>query len=220
MIHLDHKVSNSPLKYSPSSPPEGQATCKHNVFIVSFPLLKTRTIPQIHRSYCPQYPCSLSHPLELRLLRRCSTWFLQVIWSVSWAQCLRILFFFSHILSRPFCRTTAPHLFTQVNWACHIELRGYHGHFKLLREHGNTESQEILIPYKPVAPESWYFQHEIPLQFFDDTISLCSWIFCRYCGIKQVLGKNQCGPRNEGDSVQCNSKFKKLCSVQQVHLPS
>lgn len=54
-----------------------------------------------------------------------------------------------------------------------------------------------------------------PIHFFDDVISLCSWVFSGCCDIKQVLCKISV---NQQMRVT-DSKCEKLCSAQQVHPP-
>lgn len=53
------------------------------------------------------------------------------------------------------------------------------------------------------------------IHFFDDVISLCSWVFSGCSDIKQVLCKISV---NQQMKVT-DSKCEKLRSAQQVHLP-
>ena len=86
-----------PLKYSPCSPPESQATCTHSVFVDSLPLLRTKHNSQGSQLMLSNAHVPLSNPGELWLQRRGATWFPLLICSVSGAQYLSNIIIFAHL---------------------------------------------------------------------------------------------------------------------------
>lgn len=176
-------------------------------------MLRTKTIPLVYKPSCPQCPCSLFNPFKLWLPRRCSPWLLLLIWSVSWVQWLsNIIILLTHLVTTTLWNRSSPPPH-QGDWACCSELRGHHGKFKLLRGMTIFGHKKFGTMQTSSSRELIFCQREIPLHFFDDTISLCSWIFSRYYGIKQVLCQNHVDQEILSMTV-CDSKFKKLWGVQ------